>query len=774
MQSFILPDFYVPWPARQNPNLEAARIHSKAWARAMGILHTGQDDSPQVWDDENFDKHDYPLLCAYIHPETPIPELNLMTDWNVWAFYVDDYFLQVYKQSKDYKGAKEYLDRVLVFMPIDLALLPVPTNPTERALADLWLRTAPSKSEAWRHRIVEDTRNLLDAFLWELDNLSQQRLANPIEYIEMRRQVGAALWSADLVEHAMFVEIPERIAATRPIQVLKDTFADAVHLRNDIFSYDREVVKQGELTNAVLVMERFLTSDTQYAVNRVNDLLTSRLQQFEQTVLTELVPLFEEYNIEPLEQAHVLNYIRGLQDWQSGAHEWHIQTSRYLNPRAEQNSPSGGLIPSSGISATRMTPDSLGLQRFKKYAHISHQTVSPICLPKFYMPFTCQMNPCLDATRRDTKEWARQMGMLDELNDRPNVFIWDDRTFDAADVAFFCALFHPTATLSQLNVDAGWMTWGTYTDDYFLMLYEQTHDMAGAKACYARLLEFMPIDGVSLASVPLTPVERGLADLWVRTTKTLPVDKLPIFRKLIENLLEGFLWKLFNQIQNCIPDPIDYVETRRKTSGSELIIVLPRLAAYEQNVPPEVYRTHIMQELCNAVMDYTGLSNDIFSYQKEIEFEGGLNNGVLVIQNFLGCDQIQALEIVNKLMTERMKQFEHIEMKELPILFERFNFNAQASSELLNYVKELKNFMCATLQWHANVDRYREFEFRRSARPFWGTLNGFGTAAAHVKAAAANKMVETERGEAPKDAKTFANSHLNLLFMNPKEEAQAD
>jgi hypothetical protein len=38
MQPFELPEFYMPWPARLNPNLEAARVHSKAWAYEMGIL----------------------------------------------------------------------------------------------------------------------------------------------------------------------------------------------------------------------------------------------------------------------------------------------------------------------------------------------------------------------------------------------------------------------------------------------------------------------------------------------------------------------------------------------------------------------------------------------------------------------------------------------------------------------------------------------------------------------------------------------------------------
>jgi germacradienol/geosmin synthase len=44
--------------------------------------------------------------------------------------------------------------------------------------------------------------------VWGLANISDGRVPNPIEYIEMRRRVGGAPWSADLVEHAIGVELP--------------------------------------------------------------------------------------------------------------------------------------------------------------------------------------------------------------------------------------------------------------------------------------------------------------------------------------------------------------------------------------------------------------------------------------------------------------------------------------------------------------------------------------------------------------------------------------
>jgi len=229
MQPFQLPEFYLPWPARLNPDLEATREHTKAWAGEMGMLDSEQDAlGPKIWDQARFDAMDYALLCSYTHPDAPGPELDLVTDWYVWVFFFDDHFLETYKRSRALAGAKEYLERLPAFMPVDPTSTPPPpqpTNPVELGLADLWSRTAPTKSLDWRLRFSESTKNLLLESMWELSNISQDRIPNPIEYIETHRKVGGAPWSADLVEHAVFVEIPPEIAPTRPMRVLKDSFA---------------------------------------------------------------------------------------------------------------------------------------------------------------------------------------------------------------------------------------------------------------------------------------------------------------------------------------------------------------------------------------------------------------------------------------------------------------------------------------------------------------------------------------------------------------------
>jgi germacradienol/geosmin synthase len=736
MQPFKLPEFYMPYPARLNPNLEAARVHSKAWAAEMGMLDSEQGaPGPKIWDEAKFDAMDYALLCSYTHPDAPGPELDLVTDWYVWVFYFDDHFLETYKRSRDLAGAKEYLDRLPAFMPVyPTSTLPEPTNPVERGLADLWSRTAPTKSADWRLRFSESTKNLLLESMWELSNISQNRVPNPIEYIETRRKVGGAPWSADLIEHAVFVEIPPEVAPTRPMRVLKDTFADGVHLRNDIFSYQRETEQEGEINNCVLVVERFLNVSPQRAANLVNDLLTSRLHQFENTAVIELPPLFEEYSLSLTERENVVRYVKGLQDWQSGGHEWHMRSSRYMNAGSKDSpAPMRFLSGPTGLGTSaariKLSPGALGLGRFKSYGHLPYQATGTFELPELYMPFTTRLNPHLDVAREHTKAWAREMGILENVG---GFALWDEAKLDAADYALCAAMTHPDGSSQELDLTADWFTWATYFDDYFPMRFGHTRDMAGAKAFMDRLSAFMPLDS-TVTPVPTNPVERGLGDLWSRTAGPMPGEKRPQFRRHVEDMHDSWLWELANHIQNRIPDPIDYIEMRRKTFGSELGMSLSQLAL-GQEIPPEIYRTRPMRALVNAAIDATALMNDIVSYRKEIELEGELNNGVLVVQQFLGSDLQQAVNVVNDLRTSRLRQFEHVVAAELAALFDEFNLDTSAREELLKYVKSLEDWASGVIKWHLVTGRYKNL--RSHYFPTVGQLlsgpTGLGTSAARI------------------------------------------
>jgi germacradienol/geosmin synthase len=162
---------------------------------------------------------------------------------------------------------------------------------------------------------------------------------------------------------------------------------------------------------------------------------------------------------------------------------------------------------------------------------------------------------------------------------------------------------------------------------------------------------------------------------------------------------------------------------------------LSRLA-HHGIVPDEVFRLRPVAALENSAADYACLLNDVFSYQKEIQFEGEIHNCVLVVQNFLDCDAATAMSVVGDLMAARMSQFRHIAAVELPALFDALDFDAATRAALTGHVRNLENWLAGILNWHRGCHRYTEEDLIRNTRPAkpepFGGPTGLGTSAARI------------------------------------------
>jgi germacradienol/geosmin synthase len=182
---------------------------------------------------------------------------------------------------------------------------------------------------------------------------------------------------------------------------------------------------------------------------------------------------------------------------------------------------------------------------------------------------------------------------------------------------------------------------------------------------------------------------------------------------------------------------VDFFEMRRKTFGAEFTSTLRQLTPGRE-IAPEISGSRPMLRLASAAMDCGCLINDIYSYRKEIEVEGELNNGVLVMQNFLGADAQRGLQVVADLIASRVRQFEHIVATELPGLPDDLGLDDADRKVLAGYVEGLQDWMAGILAWHQATTRYREAELRpfpplAAARLMSGPL-GLGTGAARIGA----------------------------------------
>jgi germacradienol/geosmin synthase len=301
------------------------------------------------------------------------------------------------------------------------------------------------------------------------------------------------------------------------------------------------------------------------------------------------------------------------------------------------------------------------------------------------------------------------------------------------DFALCSSAIVPDASAEELNLATNWLAWGTYADDYYPRVFGSARDLTGAKVANRRLKAFMPLD-LSSIPVPLNGVERGLADLWTRTAGPLPMEDRRAFRASVEDMIDSWVWELAGHVQNRVADPVDYIEMRRKTFGSDLTMNLARMAP-GRRLPAEFLRTREFLGLTNAAQDYACLVNDLFSYQKEIQFEGELHNAVLVMQNFFDCDPEEGIAIVDALLTSRMRQFEHIAEVDLPALLDRAEADDLVRESVAVYLADLRNWTAAVLRWHQRTRRYDEAEQSRPAAARWTQgPTGLGTATARISA----------------------------------------
>jgi germacradienol/geosmin synthase len=239
-------------------------------------------------------------------------------------------------------------------MPVDLGAAPAPLDALERGLADLWARTAgPMPAEA-RHAFRRSVATMLEGWLWELRNQHQNRIPDPVDYIEMRRWAFGADLTMSLNRLSHGQTVPEEIYRTRTIRNMENSAADYACLLNDLFSYRKEIEYGGELHNCVLVVQNFLDCDMNRAMGVVSDLMTARMCQFEHTVDVELPALVSDRGLDSDARATLNRYAAELKDWMAGILNWHRRTGRYDEAELRRGVVTGA------AAATFLGPHGLG------------------------------------------------------------------------------------------------------------------------------------------------------------------------------------------------------------------------------------------------------------------------------------------------------------------------------------------------------------------------------------------------------------------------------
>ncbi|GLY46496.1 hypothetical protein [Lentzea sp. NBRC 102530] len=334
-------------------------------------------------------------------------------------------------------------------------------------------------------------------------------------------------------------------------------------------------------------------------------------------------------------------------------------------------------------------------------------------LPAFDMPFSARLSPHVDKVRQHSKRWARDMGMLDGT-------LWTEAYYDRSDFGSFTPLAHPTLGLDALVQISDMHVWAWYVADIFYDGYFRTRDLAGAKAFVARMRSIMD----SPAQATWTVAERALADLLTRA----PLDARD--RASLDEYFDAMLWEVHANAQGRVPDPVDFVEMRRRTIAADMSARLAAGPLIDQ-LPPELMANSTMQAMVDAFADITSLKADVVGYERFGPDTGLITNAVHVVRTFFDCELQQAVTMVADLVNARMKQFATSAADDLPYLADQYRLDSAQRTALKAYVEALKAWLAGELMWTQRTGRYEPYPTPSVAsfhRP-----TGLGTAAVLVR-----------------------------------------
>lgn len=258
-----LPDIYCPFPQQTNPHVAHTRAHLDRWTRSTGLVHR---DSAR----ERFEQADFGAFVGMVYPTANAENLDLVADWFVWLFLVDD------QLDDGHLGRSP--DRVRDVVALMRAVVqgtgagPLPDEELPAAvvaLADLWERTTPNAAAHWLRRFAWHLITYLTtATTWEAGNRAKGVVPSEETYIAKRRHTGAIHVCMDLIEIVAGIEAPESIHNDQRFIVALEASCNVVCWANDVYSYEKEQVL-GEIHNLVHLVRHHRGYGEQQALEHV-------------------------------------------------------------------------------------------------------------------------------------------------------------------------------------------------------------------------------------------------------------------------------------------------------------------------------------------------------------------------------------------------------------------------------------------------------------------------------------------------------------------------
>jgi germacradienol/geosmin synthase len=237
----IIPDFYLPFEVRENPNASEVREPLLAWLRETGVLDASAADM--------VDSYALHRLAGMMYPDGDAARLGVYAAFLGWIFAIDDLFDQWTERPK-----------VASFVVRRLYAVQADAHPHEgdhvivHAYRDLRRRLSMcARSSTQVHAFDAAIADFLEASAWELENRRLGRLPGLVEYLQMGVSTVGVYPCVAALAILEGRGLPPLGGVHSRIARMMQAAALATRVTNDVLSLSREA--QGrEVNNLVLIL----------------------------------------------------------------------------------------------------------------------------------------------------------------------------------------------------------------------------------------------------------------------------------------------------------------------------------------------------------------------------------------------------------------------------------------------------------------------------------------------------------------------------------------
>lgn len=263
----------------------------------------------------------YQSMPYFMFPDTSVERLMALSLLSNLLYYIDD----LYDRHKAQPHPEAALlparfKRVIKIFAQGQSAMPDEYHRLYDAALALHHQFLLLSNDKW----FSDFVFILTSHLMATRPLSQQEdYAGVQDYFCVREHDGGIWTSIKSIEFAGHFFLPDEICAHPHIQHMSVLCGRIATLTNDLFSYEKEVIRMGSNFNLVSVLMQTESLTFEQAVQRSIDSINEDIDQF--LMACEMRPDFGSDDL----NAKVDQYVQGLHDILSATWHWQMSTDRY-------------------------------------------------------------------------------------------------------------------------------------------------------------------------------------------------------------------------------------------------------------------------------------------------------------------------------------------------------------------------------------------------------------------------------------------------------------